>query len=213
MVSVVKRIKLLLDIFFLLFVIETHYCSAASLPVGEMIHTKNRQAQEVDVRGSVIVGYLRCEGIANILYWFFDLYQKEPGLYWYKHYCSFGYRTCLLSNRFYFDFYMRTWINILFALNVWVYYREMKSVSRSPGYAADISKQKEYDSLSNKIKMCLCFMFVPAVDLNICFGDNFYLVIGFRDIIIMYFAVKASILDKKKKNIKKIKLAEQIEVI
>ena len=166
-----KRFKLcLLASFFLLVVIETHYCSAVLVQgVPTNNQDKNLQAQELGSRGKFIQVYIYYEGFTNIFYWLFDWYQKKPGLYWYKHYRSFGYRTRLLSNRFYFDFYMRTWINILFALNVWVYYREMKSVSRSPGYAADISKQNEYDYLSNKIKMYLCFMFVPAVDLNIRF--------------------------------------------
>ena len=187
-----KRFKLLLlASFFLSFGIEENYCSAAPVQgVPTNNQGENLQAQEVDVRGGVIRDYIRYEGFANILYWLFDWYQKKPGLYWYKHYRSFGYRTCLLRNRFYFDFYMRTWIKILVALSVLVYYRAMKSVRRSPGYDTDISKQKEYDSLSNMMKFCLCFMFVPAVDLNIRFGDKFYLVIGFRDIIISYFSAK-----------------------
>ena len=45
-------------------------------------------------------------------------------------------------------------------------------------------------------------MFVPVVDLNICLGDNFYLVIGFRNIIISYFDNKATILGKQIKNYK-----------
>lgn len=210
-----KRFKiLLLASFFLLFGIERHYCFA--VPVQGMPtnnQDENLQAQEVGVR--VFIGvYIMYEGFSNILYWLFDWYQKKPGLYWYKHYRSFGYRTRLLSNRFYFDFYMRTWINILFALSVWGCYSEMESVSRSPEYARDICKQKQYDQLSNIKKMFLCFMFVPAVDLNICFGDNFYLVIGFRDIILMYFFAKVGILGKQINYIKLSNLvAQQVNAI
>lgn len=193
MLSVLKRIKLLLLVSILLFGIEENYCSEEQLapPVsGEQNNAhENLQAQELGSRGKFIQGYIYYEGFTNILYWLFDWYQKKPGLYWYKHYSSFGYRTRLLSHCFYFDFYVRTWINILVALNVLGYYIAMKSVSSSPGYAEDIFKKKIYDFLSNMIKLCLCFMFVPAVDLNIRLGDNFYLVIGFSDIILMYFSM------------------------
>lgn len=189
MLPVVKRIKLLLA-FFLLFGIERHYCSAAPVSGGLNNADKNLQAQAVK-GSSPIQAYIGYEIFANIFYWLFDWYQKKPGWYWYKHYRSFGYRTRLLSNRFYFDFYMRTWVSILFTLDVYNCYSKMKSVSSSPEYGEDISKQKEYDFLSNVLKLSLCFMFVPSVDLNICFGDNFYLVIGFRDIIISYFGIKA----------------------
>lgn len=197
-----KRFNLLLDIFFLLFVIETHYCSAALVPVGPNNADKNLQAQAVGVRGGVIRDYILYEGISNILYWLFDWYQKEPGLYWYKHYRSFGYRTCLLSNRFYFDFYMRTWINIpVVVLVVLTYYEKMKLESSSSVDNNDLNSKKiEYTS--NIRKSLLCFMFVPVVDLNICLGDNFYLVIGFRNIIISYFDNKATILGKQIKNYK-----------
>lgn len=205
-----KRFKLLLlASFFLLFGIERHYCSA--VPVQGM-PTKNQeenlQAWEECVRKVFIGTYIMYEGFANIFYWLFDWYQKKPGWYWYKHYRSFGYRTRLLSNRFYFDFYTRTWINILFALLVWVCYIQMESVRSNPEYVKDICKQKEYDQLSNIKKMFLCFMFVPAVDLNICFRDNFYLVIGFRDIILMYFFAKVGILGNQ---IDYIKLSNRVD--
>lgn len=189
MLSAKKRFKLLLlASFFLLFGVEENYCSDNSVK-----NDQNPKSQSQAVKGSIpIQAYIGYEIFANIFYWLFDWYQKKPGWYWYKHYRSFGYRTRLFSNRFYFDFYMRTWVSILFALDVYNSYSKMKSVSSSPEYGKDISKQKKYDFLSNMLKLCLCLMFVPSVDLNICFGDNFYLVIGFRDIIILYFGIKAS---------------------
>ena len=198
-----KRFKLLLlASFFLSFGIEENYCSESN-PVknGQNI---NLQAQEVGVRGKVMGSYIGCEGFANIFYWLFDWYQKEPGFYWYKHYRSFGYRTRLLSNRFYFDFYMRTWINIpLVVLVVFNYYSKMDLESRSSGYNNDEELLKAYmDKLSNRIKAFLCFIFVPSVDLNIRLGKKFYLVIGFRDIILVYFKAKEIILDNQIKNIK-----------
>ena len=205
MVSVVKRINLLLCYFILLFGIEENYCSEEQLapPVlGEQNNAhENLQAQELGSRGKFIQGYIYYEGFTNIFNWLFGLYQKEPGLYWYKYYCSFGYRTCLLSNRFYFDFYVRTWINILVALAVWKNYSKRMDLE-SPSYEdSDDVRSKKKELASNVIKGLLCFMFVPAVDLNICFGDNFYLVIGFRDIIVTYFWVKELILDKQIKEI------------
>ena len=172
MLSVVKRIKLLLA-FILLFGVEENYCSDNSVQNDQ---NPNSQAQEVK-GSSPIQAYIGYEIFGNIVYWLFGLYQKQPGWYWYKYYCSFGYRTCLFSNSFYFDFYMRTWVGLLAVPSV----LKLLSLGRMN---------------SNIMKGLLCFILVPAVDLNICLGDNFYLGIGFRDIILTYFFNNVQILQE-----------------
>lgn len=164
MLSVVKRIKLLLA-FILLFGVEENYCSDNSVQ-----NDQNPKSQAQAVKGSIpIQAYIGYEIFANIFYWLFDWYQKKRGWYFYKYYYCGGYRTRLYHKIFYLDIYLRFFILRLVCGAISFFVALL--------YSLDIRDEKVYYGL---------FLGAfPEIDLNIRLGKKFYLVIGFKDIFAM----------------------------
>ncbi len=176
MLSVLKRIKLLLLVSILLFGIEENYCSEEQLapPVsGEQNNAhENLQAQELGSRGKFIQGYIYYEVFTNILYWLFDWYQKKRGWYFYKYYYCVGYMTRLYHKIFYLDIYLRFFILRLVCPVISFFVVLLRNKS-----CPDFTDERVY------VSAFLCIF--PEIDLNIRLWKKFYLVIGFKDIFAM----------------------------
>lgn len=170
MVSVVKKINLILLFLVLSFGTEENYCSDN---VGGNENFDGQHVGQNAVQKEIISGFLSFFSlfiVPNFAYWFFDRYQKKPGWYFYKYYYCGGYRTRLYHKIFYLDIYLRFFILRLVC----------------PAICFFVVLLTNNSCQDFKDKRALLFLnFFPEVDLNIRLGEKFYLVIGFKDIFAM----------------------------
>lgn len=114
------RRKLWLLLILFLFLVGRESCCASSSPAQEQNQEQDiGQSQEQNigqnvhidptavVLGTTIAGVLILGMflLDPLLYWYFDLHQKEEGWYTCKFFYAGGYRTKLFYNRIYLDFY------------------------------------------------------------------------------------------------------------
>ena len=170
--SVVKIFNLILLFLVLSFGIEENYCSDN---VGGNENFDGQHVGQDAVQKEIISGFLSFFSlfiVPNFSYWFFDLYQKKRGLYFYKYYYCGGYRTRLYHKIFYFDIYLRLFIPRLVCPVISFFVWLLINKSCPPFKDARVY-----------VPAILCIF--PEIDLNIRLGKKFYLVIGFKDIFAM----------------------------
>ena len=175
MVSVVKKINLILLFLVLSFGIEKNYCSdnVGGNENFDGQHVGQDAVQnEIIPGGKVFLSFFSLFIVPNFAYWFFNLYQKKPGWYFYKYYYCGGYRTRLYHKIFYLDFYLRFFI-LRLVCPVVSFFVALLINNGCP----DLTDERVY------VSAFLCIF--PEIDLNIRLGEKFYLVIGFKDIFAM----------------------------
>lgn len=96
-----RKLWLLLILFFSLVGRESCCASSASAQGQKSGQDIDKTAEVIGV-GVYAIGMFMLE---SIMYWYFDLHQKEEGRYTCKFNYAAGYRTKLFFNRIYLDFY------------------------------------------------------------------------------------------------------------
>lgn len=96
-----RNLWMLLILF--LFIVGRESCCASSASAQEQFQGQDISPAEVKLWLVIVVGV---QALVNcIIYWIFDLHQKEKGWYTCKFFYAAGYRTKLFYNRIYLDFF------------------------------------------------------------------------------------------------------------